>query len=50
MADSSACSRNVDVTVDELEDIITAPNKGGPFYLPSVAYNEVFNGILVGEE
>ena len=36
-------------TVKDLQNIITAPSKG-LFMMPSDAYNEVFEGILIGEQ
>ena len=41
-------SKNMEVTVQDLQHIITAPAKG-LYKLPSTAYNVVFDGILIGE-
>ena len=43
-ASSSSCN----TTVKDLQDIITEP-AGGFYMMPSDAYNEVFDGIFIGE-
>lgn len=40
----SSCS----TSVEDLNNIITGP-AGGLYMMPSNAYNEVFDGILIGE-
>ena len=45
---SSVASSSCKTSVEDLNFIITDP-AGGFFMLPSDAYNEVFDGILIGE-
>jgi len=45
---SSASSSSGKTSVEDLNCIITDP-AGGMFMMPSDAYNEVFDGILIGE-
>jgi len=47
MADEGV-SRDTKTTVEDLNQIITEPAHG-LFMLPSDPYNEVFDGIFVGE-
>ena len=48
VAASSVSSSSGKTSVEDLNYIITEP-AGGFFMLPSDAYNEVFDGILIGE-
>jgi len=45
---SSVSSSSGKTSVEDLNYIITDP-AGGFFMMPSDAYNEVFDGILIGE-
>ena len=47
-AATSVSSSSGKISVEDLSFIITDP-AGGFFMLPSDAYNEVFDGILIGE-
>lgn len=46
--DSSVSSSSGKTSVEDLNYVITDP-AGGLFMMPSDAYNEVFDGILIGE-
>ena len=48
MAEEVAASSSGRSSVEDLNYIITEP-AGGFFMMPSDAYNEVFDGILIGE-
>jgi len=45
---SSVSSCSCKTSVEDLNNIITDP-AGGFYMMPSDAYNEVFDGILIGE-
>lgn len=46
--DCSGSSSSGKTSVEDLNYVITDP-AGGFFMMPSDAYNEVFDGILIGE-
>ena len=47
-ASSNDLNADHEITVNDLNEIITEPS-GGMFMLPSDPYNEVFDGIFIGE-